>query len=133
MFYYVDCYSIYFLFQPFISKRKPKASFVIFAILIVWILSLAIALLPLMPTKFQSVFVEKAFMYENPFFENAIVKFDSAKNWTRKLMTFDPDFANTSDQIFQRIEEANSWYSLQNIIETSTMSASYFQPAQFLG
>ena len=86
-----------------------------------------------MPTKFHSVFVEEAFLYENPFFENAIVKFDSAKTWTRKLMTFDPDFANTSDQIFQSIEEANSWNSLQNIIETSTMSASHFQPAQFLG
>ena len=115
------------------SKGKPKAKFVIFAILIVWILSLVLALLPLMQTEYQSVFVEEAFLYENPFFENAIVKFDSAKTWTRKLVTFDPEFANTSDQIFQRIEEANSWYSLQNIIETSTLSASYFQPAQFLG
>ena len=124
---------MYFLFQPIVSRSKPKARSVIFAILIVWILSLAIALLPMMPTKFQSVFAEEAFLYENPFFENAIVKFDSAKNWTRKLITFDPDFANTSDQIFQRIEETNSWYFLQNIIETSAMSASYFQPAQFLG
>ena len=102
------------------------------AIFATWVIAVVIAVLPILPT-LQSIFVNEAYLPENPFFVNAFIDFESARDWITKLLTFDPQLANLSSTVFVDISYAKSWYDLQDIVRKSSLSSPYFQPKQFLG
>ena len=123
----------FYLFQPFQSKHKPKALHVLFTILVVWIIALVVAILPILP-RFQSTFVDKAFLDRNPFFATTTVDFESAQAWIVKLTTFDPQFAEEpATTLIEDVFQATSWYELQDIVQKSSISSYFFQPERFLG
>ena len=123
---------IFFAFQPFAAKERPKALHVLMAIFVTWIIAIVIAVLPILP-QLQSIFVNEAYLPENPFFVNAFVDFESARDWITKLLIFDPQLADLPSNIFIDISYAKSWYDLQDIVQKSSLSSPYFQPKQFLG
>ena len=100
--------------------------------LLVWPITFFLAIFPLLH-QVQFIFVDKAFIYKNPFFNNTLVSMDSAKKWISTLMTFDNQFANVSDDIFDVINEAQSWFVLEDVVNRSSLSGPYFRPRQFLG
>ena len=117
--------------QPFVVD-KPKIFHIILAIIFAWVSSFILATLPLIP-QLQYIFVEEAFLYGNPFFGNAVVNIEAAKHWAFKLITFDPHFANVSNDVIENIWNANSWWTLQSIIGQSSTAAAYFNPDYFFG
>ena len=131
-FYVIKIYSLCFThLQPFVVD-KPKMFHIILAIIFAWVSSFILATLPLIP-QLQYIFVEKAFLYGNPFFGNAVVNIEAAKNWAFKLITFDPNFANVSNDVIENIRTANSWWTLQSVIRQSSTVDTYFNPDHFLG
>ena len=102
-------------------------------ILVVWITAIGVAILPILP-RFQSTFVDKAFLDRNPFFATTTVDFESAQAWIVKLKTFDPQFAEKpATSLIEDVFQATSWYDLQDIVEKSSISSYFFQPERFLG
>ena len=94
-----------------------------------WTFSLLLAFLPF-STNLQHVFTDQAIIRDNLFFENVTVRFNSAKNWAEKLLTFSPDFRSASAETAQKIRDSRSWpelhASLGNASEASILDTESF-------
>ena len=94
-------------------------------------MSFTLALLLFSPS-LQYVFTNEAIIENNPFFRNVVVGFDSAKNWTERLLTFEPQLANASAELVYQIRGATTWSGLQSTLENISL-ADLIDPSDFLG
>ena len=94
-------------------------------------MSFTLALLPFSPS-LQYVFTDQAIIKNNPFFRNIVVGFDSAKSWTERLLTFEPQLANASAELVYQIRGATTWSGLQSTLGNISL-ADLIGPSGFLG
>ena len=94
-------------------------------------MSFTLALLPLSPL-LQDIFTNHAIIENNPFFRSVVVSFDSAKNWTERLLTFEPQLANASAELVYQIRGATTWSGLQSTLENISL-ADLIDPSGFFG
>ena len=118
-------------FQPFKASSKSSYQSFKFLVIFAWSLSFTMALLPLSPP-LQYIFTDQAIIENNPFFRNIFVSFDSAKNWTERLLTFEPELANASAELVYQIRGATTWSGLQSTLGNISL-ANLLDPSGFLG
>ena len=80
----------------------------------------------------QYVFTDRAVIPDNLFFENVIVRFDAAKDWAQKLLTFAPQLQSASRETAYQIRDAATWSDLQAAIRNASV-ASILEPQSFIG
>ena len=61
-----------------------------------------------------------------------IVRFDAAKDWAQKLLTFDPKLKSASRETAYQIRDAATWSDLQAVICNASV-ASILDPQSFIG
>jgi len=74
-----------------------------------------LALLPF-SSHLEFIFTDRAIIHDNLFFENAVVRFESAKIWAEKLVTYSPELQTASRNRVLRISNAASWSDLQSAL-----------------
>jgi len=117
--------------QPFKASTKPTRRTVLGLIAMTWAVSLFLALLPF-SNRLQFMFTNRAIIPENHFFENVIVRFDSAKVWAEKLLTFVPELQSASPEVVYQIRDAASWSDLQSILGNVSI-ANVLDAQSFIG
>ena len=124
-------YFYFCFFQPFKASSKPSRWTVLLLIASTWAISLFLALLPF-ANSLQYVFTDRAVVPDNLFFENVIVRFDAAKDWAEKLLTFAPQLQSASRETAYQIQDATTWSDLQAAIRNASV-ASILEPQSFIG
>jgi len=82
-------------------------------ILCSWSISIIIASLPL-ASSLQQVFVDKAHVINNPYFNNVVVSFDAAKDFTKKLLIYAPELTLLPNSVKSKVDSFHSWQELQD-------------------
>jgi len=96
-----------------------------------WTVSLFLALLPF-TNRLQYVFTDRAVIPENLFFENVTVRFDAAKEWAEKLLTFAPEMKLASADTVYQIRNAISWSDLRSVLG-NVSAASILETQSYIG
>ena len=97
-------------------QDKPTFLTVLVLILLSWTFSISLALVPVLP-QLQSVFADRALLQDNSFFPSKVTYFAEAKNWSEKLLTYDPSFTHRSPEVASHeIETATSWHGLRSAL-----------------
>ena len=124
-------YNFVFVFQPFLASIKPENRTLLLLISMSWLIALLLALLPF-TVSLQYLFLDLAIIPNNPFFRSVSVSFSSAKTWVQRLLTFEPDFANTTANFAKDIQDATTWGNLRSALE-ETNHTQLFQPKSYIG
>ena len=96
-----------------------------------WTISIILALLPF-SHHLQYVFTDRAIIRDNLFFDNVVVRFEAAKEWAEKLLTFSPELQSASRETVLRIRDAVSWADLQSALGGISL-ANALQTERFFG
>ncbi|XP_076814045.1 uncharacterized protein LOC143460429 [Clavelina lepadiformis] len=102
--------------KPFSTSTKPTQGQVLIGISFAWIFSILLAFIPLAPN-LDYLYTDVAWVEDNPYFQNATVKFSSAQRWIEKLFTFDPNYTDLPDQATDDVRRATSWGKLQTFVQ----------------
>uniref|UniRef100_H2XND0 G-protein coupled receptors family 1 profile domain-containing protein n=1 Tax=Ciona intestinalis TaxID=7719 RepID=H2XND0_CIOIN len=79
---------LYAVLNPFTSSTRPRTSIVLSLIAATWLISLLLAMLP--HSKWlQGVFVQLSVIKDNPFLNNIVVDFETAKSFALRMYTYD--------------------------------------------
>ena len=96
-----------------------------------WFISFVLALVPF-STSLQFIFEDQVLIEDHYFFQNVSVQFDSAKIWAKKLLTYDPAFITSFDNMVERIRDAASWQELQLLVANSSVAFA-LETSQYFG
>ncbi|XP_076799429.1 uncharacterized protein LOC143444168 isoform X2 [Clavelina lepadiformis] len=124
-------FRLYAVIKPFDSSTRPNAKLVMSLVFFAWIISLLLAILPLLD-ELHSVFEQSAVIRANPFFANATVDFDSAKLFAEKLVVFDQIPANVTTR-FEQVLAAESWQTLMAVVSRHSNHPQYLEATGWLG
>jgi len=100
-------------------------------IAVAWVISLFLAFLPLSP-QLKYVFTDRAIILDNLFFANVTVRLDAAKDWSEKLLTFNPQLQSAPAEMVYKIRNAISWSELYAALENVT-AARMLNVQRFIG
>ncbi|XP_076812070.1 uncharacterized protein LOC143459012 [Clavelina lepadiformis] len=112
---------LYAVLKPMGSSTKPTQGQVLIGISFAWIFSILLAFIPLAPN-LDYLYTDVAWVEDNPYFQNATVKFSSAQRWIEQLFTFDPSYSELPDQVIDDVKQVTSWGQLQAIIHDQNRS-----------
>nr|XP_026691396.1 low-density lipoprotein receptor-related protein-like isoform X1 [Ciona intestinalis] len=99
---------LYAVLNPFTSSTRPRTSIVLSLIAATWLISLLLAMLP--HSKWlQGVFVQLSVIKDNPFLNNIVVDFETAKSFALRMYTYDHKLGVGSPGV---LEDARSWIEL---------------------
>ena len=123
-----------FLLQLFSSQDKPKLWLIFLSILITWVISFLLALIPLL-SELETTFSPHALIRNNPFFDNVVVEFNDARSWAEKTLTYDPWFSSQNHNLHEaamKLQTANSYSELQAALG-GARSAKYLETTGLFG
>ncbi|CAK8675562.1 unnamed protein product [Clavelina lepadiformis] len=120
---------LYAVLKPLSRSTKPTQGQVLIGISFAWIFSILLAFIPLAPN-LDYLYTDVAWVEDNPYFQNATVKFSSAQRWIEKLFTFDPNYSELPDQTIDDVKRATSWGRLRTFVQeqnsTQTLQVSRY-------
>ncbi|XP_076812331.1 uncharacterized protein LOC143459189 isoform X2 [Clavelina lepadiformis] len=129
----LTAFRLYAILNPFNASSKPTPCQVLISLCLVWVVSLALALVPL-TAHLQHMFAEEALIENNPFFENVVVDLDSAKLWMEKLVIFDPEYSNVTSDTVLEMKKSTSWEELKKTLaHDENNNVEFFDVSQILG
>ena len=107
--------NIFTIFQPF--SAHPKKRKLLIGILCIWVVSICLALLPVVLVNDGHVYSQSVVVKNNPYFKTWNVNFDTLKSFAIKLLTFHPDLKNASLIERKMVANSASWKELEQFIE----------------
>ncbi|XP_039247954.2 uncharacterized protein LOC120325854 isoform X1 [Styela clava] len=108
----LTCARLYAILRPFESAQRPGVRYILFSIIMIWILSIIIALLPL--TSFLSeIFVAHATFSYNPFLRNVGVSLDGAKTLFKRTLVFDLKNNVSLEENIYDVINTSTWHDLE--------------------
>ena len=81
-----------------------------------WMVSLLVALVPLMEEK-DHIYYNTAILKNNAYFKHWDVDFETLRSFVIKLFTFHPDLRNATENEQLEVINTKSWAFMENILQ----------------